>query len=275
MTELSSIDTGTEELLAELKEGILTLTLNRPDRLNAINDPMLKALSEQLQQANRNPEVRVIILTGAGRGFCSGLDLTQQVERKNESESGSSNQSQFNLFDLTQSPPLALYRMDKPVICAVNGAAAGYGMDLSLLCHVRIASESAKFAFITVRRNLLPESGATWLLPRLVGQGKAAELLLRGKTLSAEECLEHGLVNKVVPDEALLHTAEQWAAEIAAHAPASVQATTRMLRLGQDDTFESSADHLLMYLRSLMKMDDFQEGLSAFFDRRDPDFKGN
>lgn len=275
MTKTSSIDTGTEELLAELKEGVLTLTLNRPDRLNAINGPMLKALSEQLQRANRNPEIRAIILTGAGRGFCSGLDLTQQVDQKNKNESDLSNPPHFDLFDLTQSPPLALYRMDKPVICAVNGAAAGYGMDLSLLCHIRIAGEGGKFAFTTVRRNLLPESGATWLLPRLVGQGKAAELLLRGVTLSAEECLEHGLVNKVVPDEALQHTAEQWANEIAAHAPASVQATTRMLRLGQDESFESSADHLMGYLRSLMKMDDFKEGLSAFFERRDPDFKGN
>ncbi len=270
----STIDTGTDELLAEKDDGVLTLTLNRPERLNAINGPMLKALSDQLSIANRDPESRVVVLTGAGRGFCSGLDLSQQAEKNNQNGLSETASRGFDLFDLTQSPPLALYRMDKPVICAINGPAAGYGMDLALLSHIRLAGKSAKFAFTTVRRNLVPESGATWLLPRLVGQGKAAELLLRGKTLDADSCMEYGLINKVVLDEALIHTAKEWAQEIASHAPASVQTTTRMLRLGQDESFESSADHLMGYVRTMMKMDDFQEGLSAFFEKRDPDFRG-
>jgi enoyl-CoA hydratase/carnithine racemase len=147
-------------------------------------------------------------------------------------------------------------------------------MDLALLCDIRIAGESGRFAAVTARRNLLPESGGTWLLPRLVGWGKAAEMFFRGQVLDARQCKEAGLVNEVVPDEALLDVAREWAQEIAANAPMAVQATKRMMRQGLDESYETTVDHLMVHLRQLFAMEDFKEGVSAFMERRDPKFTG-
>ena len=271
MTTTDRIDTGTDELLAERDGGILTLTLNRPERLNAISGPMLSAFSQQLIAANKDPEVRVVIVTGAGRGFCSGLDL---VDRSAAQASGQAERARFGLIDLGESPPTALYHMDKPVICALNGAAAGYGMDLALLCDIRIASEHAKLAAVMVKRNVVPESGGTWLLPRLVGYSKAAEIFFRGRTVLAEEALELGLVNAVVPADDLMTTARAWAEEIAANAPAAVQVTKRMMRLGEHETFEATVDHVMMYFRALAQTDDFREGVRSFLEQRPGTFTG-
>ncbi|MBM3138837.1 MAG: enoyl-CoA hydratase/isomerase family protein [Chloroflexi bacterium] len=264
--------TGTEQLLAERDGYVLVLTLNRPDRLNAISGPMLRALSEQLVAANRDPGVRVVLLTGAGRGFCSGLDLVDQQRASSGGEAAA--RRAWQPFDLRDAPPVVLHRMDKPVICALNGAAAGYGMDLALLCDIRIAGESAKIAPVMVKRGVLPESGGNWLLPRLVGWGRASEILFRGRVLGAQECLGLGLVNRVVPDEALMMTALEWAHEIAENAPLAVQATKRMMRLGLEETFETTVDHLAVYLSPLFASDDFKEGVRAFLERRDPRFEG-
>ncbi|MCK9487061.1 MAG: enoyl-CoA hydratase-related protein [Dehalococcoidia bacterium] len=270
MTTIERIDTGTEELLAEREGHVLTLTLNRPERLNAISAPMLSAFSRQLIAANKDPEVRVVIITGAGRGFCSGLDL---VERGG-ADARAQEAPPFSLIDLGESPPTALYHMDKPVICALNGAAAGYGMDLALLCDIRIASEHGKLAAVVVKRNIVPESGGTWLLPRLIGYAKAAELFFRGRIVGAEECLELGLVNAVVPSDDLMDTARAWAQEIAENAPAAVQVTKRLMRLGEHETFETTVDHVMMYFRALSKTEDFREGVRAFLEQRPGQFTG-
>lgn len=270
--ETQQIDTGTEELLAEREGAILTLTLNRPERLNAISGPMLSAFSEQLRAANRDPEVRVVIITGAGRGFCSGLDL---VDRGALGGQGEQTQAPpFALINLDESPPTALYHMDKPVICALNGAAAGYGMDLALLCDIRIASENAKMAAVVAKRNVVPESGGTWLLPRLIGYAKAAEIFFRGRIVGAEECLDLGLVNAVVPQDDLMTTARQWAQEIADNAPGAVQVTKRLMRLGEHETFETTVDHVMMHFRYLSRMDDFREGVRSFMEQRPGNFTG-
>ncbi len=266
----TSVDTGTDQLLAERDGHVLILTLNRPERLNAISGPMMKNLARMLREANADPDVRAVILTGSGRGFCAGLDL---VDSGPGARANAEPQVQ-QLFNLDTAPPIALWQMDKPVICALNGAAAGYGMDLALLCDMRISGTSGRMACVTAKRNLLPESGGTWLLPRLIGWGKASELFFRGKVVGAEECKELGIVNEVVPDEELLSTAKQWAQEIAANAPMSIQATKRMMRQGLDETYETTVDHLLVHLRVLFGMEDFKEGVAAFMEQREPDFTG-
>jgi enoyl-CoA hydratase/carnithine racemase len=270
--ERTSIDTGTDELLAQRDGAVLTLTLNRPERLNAISGPMLAAFSQQLIAANKDPEVRCVILTGAGRGFCSGLDL--QVQAGASSRPAGESRPPQTLFDLHDSPPTVLWNMDKPVICALNGPAAGYGMDLALLCDIRIASENGTFAAVTARRNLVPESGGTWLLPRLIGWGKAAEMFFRGQVVPARQALELGLVNEVVAAEDLMPTALTWAHEIAQNAPMAVQVTKRMMRQGLNETYETTVEHLMAHLRNLMGMEDFREGVAAFMDRRTPNFTG-
>ncbi len=257
------------ELLVDQCDGVLTLTLNRPERLNAISGPMLAALSAELDRANIDPEVRVVVLTGAGRGFCSGLDL--KARAADEDGGGAPD---LRLFDLHNTPPLVLHRMDKPVICALNGAAAGYGMDMALGCDIRIASDRAKLGAVFVRRGVLPESGGTWYLPRLVGWAKAAEIAFMGDVLDAERSLELGLVNRVVPHDQLMDEVATMAARIASNAPYSVQATKRMMRLGMDETFETAVDHTYLQLRPMFGSEDFREGMSAFLERRDPSFQG-
>ena len=266
----TTVDTGTDELLAERDGHVLILTLNRPDRLNAISRVMTSTLSRMLVEANADTEVRAVIITGAGRGFCAGLDLVDRgpAARANEEPQAK------RLFNLHDAPPTVLWNMDKPVICALNGAAAGYGMDLALACDIRIAGESGRMACITAKRNLLPESGGTWLLPRQIGWGKAAELFFLGRVVGAEEALELGLVNTVVPDAELLDTAREWAQRIAANAPLAVQATKRMMRQGMNETFETTVDHLGVHLDALFVMEDTKEGVAAFMERRDPKFTG-
>ena len=272
---MTTTESKTDQLLVERTGHVLTLTMNRPDRLNAISGPMLQELVDQLNAANRDPEVRVIILTGAGRGFCSGLDLVDTAaSRQQAAEAGDESRPLAQLFDVRGTPPSTLFHMDKPLIAAVNGAAAGYGMDLALLCDIRIAAESAKFAPVMVKRNVLPESGGSWLLPRLVGWGRAAEIFFLGRNLDAQTSLEYGLVNRVVPDEDLMDEAMAWAREIAANAPMAVQTTKRMMRAGLDEGFDTTVDHVAVHLGRLFAAEDFKEGVSAFLERRDPEFQG-
>jgi len=261
----------TEEILVDFQDGILSITLNRPDRLNAISGPMLNALSSTLQAANVDRDVRVVILTGAGRGFCAGLDLKDQVAGEGDVNPA---RPGYRLFDLHNSPPIVINRMDKPIVCALNGAAAGYGMDLALGCDIRIASEHAKMGAVFAKRGVLPESGGCWYLPRLLGWAKAAEVAFLGDVLDAQKSLEIGLVNRVVKHEDLMTEATKVARQIANNAPLSVQSTKRMMRLGMEESFEAAVDHIYLQLLPLFQSDDFKEGLAAFAERREANFKG-
>ena len=261
------------DLLYEVADGVATITLNRPDRLNAISLPMLASLSKALREADLDEEVRVIVLTGAGRGFCAGLDLKDQAAGAGIGGDGGGGLAALR-FDLAGSPPVVLHTTDKPVICALNGAAAGYGMDLALGCDIRIASTEAKLAAVFTKRAILPESGGSWLLPRLLGWAKAAEIAFKGQTLGAEEALALGLVNRVVPHDDLMAEARKDAAEIAANAPLAVQATKRMMRLGLEETFEANVHHVFLQLLPLFGTQDFMEGVKAFMEKREPVFQG-
>jgi enoyl-CoA hydratase/carnithine racemase len=259
------------EVLYEVADGVATLTLNRPDRMNAISGPMLTSLSELLLKANADPKVRVVILTGAGRAFCVGLDL---VDATQGSGIGSEKQAQavsVNL-DLRNTPPTILFNLDKPTICALNGAAAGYGLDTALGCDIRIMAEGAKLAAAFVKRGVVPESGGTWLLPRLVGWSKAAELIFTGRTLSAQESVGLGLASEVVPADQLM--ARAVAAEIAANAPLAVQSAKRLMRMGMEETFNDHVHHVYLQFLQLVRTQDFREGMTSFLEKRPADFQG-
>jgi enoyl-CoA hydratase/carnithine racemase len=156
----------------------------------------------------------------------------------------------------------------------VNGGAAGYGLDLALGCDIRVVSSAAKLAAVFTKRAILPESGGSWLLPRLIGWAKAAEVAFRGMTISAQEALELGLVNHVVEPERLMAFTREIAAEIAANAPLAVQATKRMMRLGLEETFEANVHHVFLQLLPLFQTEDFREGMLSFLEKRPPRFQG-
>jgi enoyl-CoA hydratase/carnithine racemase len=261
------------DLLYEVDSNVATITLNRPDRLNAITGPMLESISQALRDADHDREVRVIVLTGAGRGFCAGLDLKDLVAGTGIGSNGVDGLANAR-FDLAASPPVVLHTTDKPVICAINGPAAGYGMDLALGADIRIASSDSKLAAVFTKRGILPESGGSWLLPRLIGWEKAAEIAFAGRTLSAQEALEVGLISRVVEPGQLMPAVRELAAEIAANAPLAVQATKRMMRLGLEETFEANVHHVFLQLLPLFGSKDFREGVQAFIEKRQPQFQG-
>jgi enoyl-CoA hydratase/carnithine racemase len=257
----------TDDVLFECDDDVATITLNRPERLNAITTEMLDGLSEYLTRADSDRAVRAIILTGAGRGFCSGLDL-QQVADRTPGALGTG-----STVNINEHPPFVMRRIDTPVLCALNGPASGYGMDMALGCDLLIASENAAFVS-PVRRSLVPESGGTWLLPRLIGWQRACEVVLLARRLDATEIARLGMANAVVPPDELMLETRRWADEIASNPPLAVTAAKRVMRLGLDSTFEANAHHMMSELRSLMRTKDFQEGVQSFVEKRDPVFEG-
>ena len=264
------------DLLYEKRDHHAKLTLNRPERMNAISMEMLGEFGEALVEADDDPEIRVILITGAGRGFCSGLDLKDAAAGKGIGGAGVlSPGGGASHLSTREIPTVTLHRIDTPVLCAINGAAAGYGVDLALGCDIRLIGDQAKLLPGFARRGIIPESGGTWYLPRLVGWAKACEIAFLAEDISPQRALELGLVNEVVPQDQLMAEAESWAAKIAANAPLAVVAMKRLFRHGLTQDFESHTHHVLMQLLLLFRSRDFQEGIQSFLERRDPDFSGN
>ena len=259
-----------DEVLYEVADHVATITINRPDKQNTISGPMLDALSRCLLKADADQDVRAMVITGSGRFFCAGLDL-----RGGGISSGlSSQRSSPATLDLRNTPPTVLHNLDTPTICALNGSAAGYGMDLALGCDIRIMADNAKLAAAFTARGVLPESGGTWILPRLLGWSKAAELIFTGRTLLADECERLGLVSSVVPAADTISTAQALGREIAANAPMAVQGSKRMMRMGMNETFNDHVHHVFLQLLPLFQSEDFREGMASFMEKRKPEFKG-
>ena len=261
-----------DPVLYEVSEHIATITLNRAERMNTISRDMLNQLTEYLLAAEKDPDVRAVVLTGTGRAFCAGLDL---VDATGAGKSGiASANSMPTTLDLTFTPPTVLFNMETPTICALNGSAAGYGMDTALGCDIRVMAAGAKMAAAFTKRGIVPESGGTWFLPRLLGWAKAAELIFTGRTLKADECLTMGLVSHVVPDAEVAAKARDLAREIAGNAPLAVRASKRMMRMGLQETFNDHVHHVYLQLLPLLKTEDAREGMLSFVEKREAVFKG-
>ena len=263
-----------DEVLYEVADHVATITLNAPERMNTLGTAMTTLLAAYLVEADADPDVRAIILTANGRAFCAGLNLKASPTTAADAPAAPRRGGNPTRLYLRDMPPAILGAIDTPVIAAVNGGASGYGMDLALGCDMRVMARSAKLSTTFLKRGLVPESGVTWLLPRLIGWEKAAELLMVGRTLNGPECVEWGLASRCVADEELMTTARALAGEIAANAPLAVQAAKRLMRMGLEEPLQQHMHHAYTQLRTLMASRDTSEGVAAFLEKREPVFIG-
>ncbi|MER7758820.1 enoyl-CoA hydratase-related protein [Streptomyces sp. NPDC097619] len=259
-----------EDLLHEDADGIRWITLNRPAAMNAVTWEQRERLIALLDGASADPSVRVVVLTATGRGFCAGADLRGAPsggERVAGDVARMIRRGAQRLFT-------AVLDCEKPVIAAVNGTAAGIGAHLALACDLVLAAESAKFIEVFVRRGLVPDGGGAWLLPRLVGQRKAKELLFLGDAVPAAEALSLGLVNRVVPDAELAGTARAWAARLAEGPTRALALTKQLVNASQEQDRSAALAAEAAAQEINMTTADANEGVAAFVERRPPKFRG-
>jgi len=227
-----------EQLLFSVTEGIARITLNRPERMNAFTFEMIDAWTAALQQCRTDDAIKVVLLTGAGSAFCSGGDIVEMGDRLQHTPEQRKNE----LFNRIERIPLALEDLDKPVIAVVNGVATGASMDMALMCDIRYAAKSARFAETYVKVGLVPGAGGAHFLPRLVGVSKALELFLTGDFLDADEALRLGIVNKVFPDETLLEEVEKIARRMAKAPSLTLRMTKRAIYQGMRNDLRTNLD---------------------------------
>lgn len=260
-----------EAILYEQQQGILTITLNRPDKLNAFTDTMLDELTAAFQQAAAEPQVRVVVLTGAGRGFCAGQDLGFAVQNGAGQEGFSYGEHLKAHYD-----PLILgiQAFPKPIIAAVNGVAAGAGMSLALACDLRIVVETAAFLQAFVKIGLVPDSGSTWMLPRLVGMTRALDMMLTGRKVSAQEALEWGMINRVVPGEELKDVVYALAGELATAPTRAIGLIKQAVNYAQNSTLAEALEQEAALQDVAGRTSDHTEGVMAFLEKRPAQFFG-
>ena len=259
-------------------ERISTLTLNRPDKLNALNPQMMTELVHAFHTIDDDKDTRVLIITGAGRGFCSGADLSaQRLPNNKQSEDEDTLKREHDDATLKGFPveaPLLLSKMKKPVISAINGVAVGGGCTFTLLSDIRIASEAARFSIPLAHRGFTLELGSSYFLSRIVGIGKACEMVFTGKMIDAREAREIGLVNHVVPPDELMSVTTELARNIARAAPLATQVSKEGLYLGMNNDLPGQLRWETLALRYLAETDDQKEAIRAFMEKIEPEFKG-
>ena len=272
-----------QEVIYSVEQGVAVVTLNRPDRLNAMTLTMAGEVRAAMQQASDDDEVRVIVLTGAGRGFWAGADAARRQGRVSgiageEEEALSFTGAIEGGLDLPQAFAAKyawIATVPKPVIAAVNGPAVGVGMVLPMFADIRFASDTARFGTAFSKRGLVPEYGLGWLLPRLIQPSKAFDLLYTARLVDADEAVDMGLVDKVFPTNELLPAAMDYARELAtAVSPRSNRVVKRMVYQGLDQGFDSAMEQCLADKADAQKSDDFKEGIAAWKDKRVPIFTG-
>jgi len=259
------------KLLIDNDGAVRTLRLNRPESLNALDDELLKALGRAVADAEKDKTVRCIVVTGAGRGFCSGQDLAAVAARYTTNkpiELGSHLRDHYNPI-ITR-----LHTIEKPVIASVNGVAAGAGCSIALACDIRIAAESASFIEAFVNIGLAPDAGSTFMLPRLIGVARAMEMAITGRKVTAAEAMQIGLVNQVVPDDQLAAATKKLADKLAGLPTRAIGLTKRAINASWRSDLEIQLDYEAMLQTTAGQTHDHREGVTAFLEKRPPKFTG-
>lgn len=259
-----------EHILFSIEEGVAILSLNRPAQLNSFNTRMHEEVREALKQVRRSPEVRVLLLTAEGRGFCAGQDLSDRSVAPDAQmpDLGESIEKFYNPLIRT------LRDLPLPVICAVNGVAAGAGANIPLACDLVLAGRSASFIQAFCKIGLIPDSGGTWMLPRLVGTARAKALMLLGDRLSAEQAQEWGLIYQVVDDEALREEALKLARHLATQPTHGLALIKRSINASLANSFDEQLEVERDLQRLAGRSQDYREGVAAFMEKRTPSFQG-
>lgn len=259
-----------ETILFDIAEGAARLTLNRPDRLNSFTVKMHGEVAEALAQVERDDAIRALLITGAGRGFCAGQDLSDRAVTP-----GSEGPDLGHSLEHYYNPLIRrLTSLPKPVICAVNGVAAGAGANIALACDIVLAAKSARFIQSFAGLGLISDSGGTWVLPRLVGQARALGMTLTGDPVGAEQAADWGLIWKAVDDDKLMDEAMALTARLAKGPTRGYAETKRLIRTTSSRSLEVELDFQRDVMRELGRTEDFREGVTAFLEKRAPAFKG-
>src|SRR5438874_8230579 len=260
-----------ECLLYEAKDQVATLTLNRPDRLNALGGSLREDLMAALTHAIDDADVAVIVITGAGKGFCAGGDVKAMQDAN---AAGRARPLLDRVAPSRDRTVLLMRDSPKPLIAAVNGAAAGAGMNLALACDIRLASSAAKFSQAFVKRGLHPDWGGTYFLPRIVGMAKACELIFTGALIDAAEALRLGIVSQVLAPEELLPAAQTLARAIAAGPPIAIRLARRGLYRNAESDLRTALEYETFAQNACFETEDATEGIRAFVEKRAPQFRG-
>jgi enoyl-CoA hydratase/carnithine racemase len=259
-----------EHVLLDVSDHVALITLNRPERMNAFGGMMRQEIVEVLEGVSVDGDVRVVVITGAGKAFCTGGDIEEFASGSTQALSPTISSERHAMCKAV----LAINRMEKPVIASVNGIAAGGGCNLALACDIRMASEKARFSQIFTKRGVHPDWGGIYFLPRLVGYAKACELIFTAHTVGADEALRIGLVNRVVPQEDLQRETMDLARTIARNAPLPISFAKRGLQNFGKWDLPQALDYEAYVLEVLMKSEDIVEGFGAFLEKREPCFRG-